>query len=127
MTANAQDSQPRRSQNYMRDTISLAGSLGGAHAARVTCNGRGDQFWRKYMQELLALEAPSRDALHRAMVDAFNNTFSRERATHNVCNQDAINAEGVHAAEGRRLSDRLAEHYFPRQGGARITGTIDPG
>ncbi len=126
-TSSAQGSLPRRDQNYMRDTVNLAGTLGGAHAARVTCNGRSDQYWRKYMQELLGLEAPNRDALHRAMVQAFNNAFSRERAIHTVCNQEAVDAEAVYANEGRRIADRLAEYYFPSRRSGRVNRTIDPG
>ena len=111
----------------MRDAINLAGALGGAHAARVTCNGRGDQYWRRYMQELLSLEAPERNTLHRGMVNAFNTRFSRERAIHTNCTQEAVDAEAVFASEGRRLSDRLAEHYFPDRADGRVRGTIDPG
>lgn len=103
-----------RDQNYLRDAVRLAGVLGSAHGVRFICNGEGDQYWRRHMIELLTLEAPDRGALRSAMVDAFNDSFSRARQRYAICDQNTVAAEARFADEGRDLADELAAYYFPR-------------
>lgn len=104
-----------RDQNYLRDTVRLAGVLGSAHGVRYVCNGEGDQYWRQHMIDLLTLEAPQRGALRSSMVDAFNGNFSEAQRRFPYCDQNTVEAEKRYAAEGRDLADRLAAYYFPRR------------
>ena len=103
-----------RSQDYIRDLVELAGILGGAHAIRVACNGRGDQYWRERMSGLLALEAPEQSPLRRSMVDAFNRTFSFESERRLVCDSEAGDGEAAYAAQGRIIADRIAARLLPK-------------
>ncbi len=102
-----------RSQDYLRDVVALASTLGSAHALRVLCNGRNDQYWRSYMQELLGLEAPYQGRLRSSMVDAFNSAYSVEAARRNSCDQGAISAEKVYASTGERLANALVQANLP--------------
>lgn len=102
-----------RSQDYFRDVTALAEVLGKAHAVRVVCNGRNDQYWRSYMLRLLELEAPYQGGLRRSMVNGFNAGFSWGSSLHSTCDGAAANAEKAYAAEGRDLSARLVQANIP--------------
>ncbi|WP_290751466.1 TIGR02301 family protein [Henriciella sp.] len=102
-----------RSQDYLRDVVALASTLGSAHAIRVLCNGRNDQYWRSYMQELLGLEAPYQGRLRSSMVDAFNSAYSAEAARRNSCDAGAVSAEKVYASTGERLANSLVQANLP--------------
>ncbi len=102
-----------RSQDYFRDVITLSETLGKAHAVRVACNGRNDQYWRSYMQRLLELEAPYQGSLRRSMVNGFNAGFSWGNGLHEVCDSQAVSAEKIYAAEGRDLSARMVQANIP--------------
>ena len=102
-----------RTQDYLRDVVSLSSTLGSAHAIRLLCNGRDDQYWRLYMQELLGVEAPYQSRLRTSMVDAFNGAFSAENARRRSCDESAVSAEKVYAATGQRLANTLAEANLP--------------
>lgn len=102
-----------RSQDYFRDVTALAEVLGKAHAIRVVCNGRNDQYWRSYMLRLLELEAPYQGGLRRSLVNGFNAGFSWGGDMHRVCDGNAANAEKAYAAEGRDLSARLVQANIP--------------
>lgn len=102
-----------RSQDYLRDVISLSSTFGSAHAIRVVCNGRNDQYWRSYMQELLGLEAPYRSRLRTSMVDAFNSAYSAETARRSSCDAGAVSAEKVYASTGERLANALVQANLP--------------
>ena len=105
---------PKRSSEYLGDALSLSRLLGRAHAIRVTCNGRTDQFWRLYMQEMLDLEAPNRGGLRDAMARAFNDAYTSESAVRSFCDEAAVTAEALYASRGRELAEGLAQHYFIR-------------
>jgi len=107
---------PARDRTYVTNLIDLSELIGSAHAVRVVCNGTQDQFWRSYMQQLLGLEAPSPGDLRNRMVTAFNSGYQREFAQLPGCTQDARDDEAVFSEEGRRLSEALAAHYFPKRG-----------
>jgi len=109
----AQSQSTVRSQDYFRDVTALAEVLGKAHAIRVVCNGRNDQYWRSYMLRLLELEAPYQGGLRRSMVNGFNAGFSWGNDLHRVCDGDAATAEKAYAAEGRDLSARLVQANIP--------------
>ncbi|MHA7898972.1 MAG: TIGR02301 family protein [Henriciella sp.] len=100
-------------QDYFRDVTALAEVLGKAHAIRVACNGRNDQYWRSYMLRLLELEAPYQGGLRRSLVNGFNAGFSWGSDLHPVCDGNAVNAEKAFAAEGRDLSARLVQANIP--------------
>ena len=102
-----------QSQDYYRDVIGLAEVLGKAHAIRVVCNGRNDQYWRSYMLRLLELEAPYQGGLRRSMVNGFNAGFSWGSDLHPECDGSASNAEKAYAKEGRDLSARLVQSNIP--------------
>ena len=107
------DLSDTRSQAYLRDVVSLASTLGGAHAIRLICNGRDDQYWRVYMQELLSHEAPYQSRLRTQMVDAFNRGYQSESARRSQCDQGAVEMEKVYATQGQRLAHGLAEANLP--------------
>lgn len=102
-----------RSQDYLRDVVALSSTLGSAHALRVLCNGRNDQYWRSYMQDLLSLEAPYQGRLRTSMVDAFNTAYSAEAARRNSCDDSAVSAERVYASTGERLANALVQANLP--------------
>lgn len=102
-----------RSQDYIRDVVALSSTLGSAHAIRTLCNGRDDQYWRGYMQELLSVEAPYQSRLRTSMVDAFNDSFEAESRRRRACDESAISAEKIYASTGQRLSNSLAADNLP--------------
>ena len=107
------DLSDTRSQDYLRDVVSLSSTLGSAHAIRLLCNGRDDQYWRVYMQELLGVEAPYRSRLRSSMVDAFNNAFQAESTRRRQCDEAAVSAEKMYASTGQQLANALAEANLP--------------
>jgi len=109
-----EDGLPRRNQAYLRDLVKLATVLGRAHAVRVTCNGRSDQYWRNHMRDLLDLEAPDRGGLRTSMARAFNDSYSAEQSVRLTCDPATVAAEATFASQGRALSEALAAHYFPK-------------
>ena len=105
---------PTRSGQYLSDALKLSRLLGRAHAIRVKCNGRSDQFWRLYMQEMLDLEAPNQGSLRDSMARAFNDAYTAESRRRTWCDDAAVAAEAAYASEGRTLAERLARYYFNR-------------
>lgn len=117
MPARAQQDQSFvRNQDYFRDVIALSETLGKAHALRVICNGRNDQYWRSYMQRLLDLEAPYGGGLRTSMANGFNAGFSTVEADYPACTDTAVSAEKRFAREGKTLADRLAAANIPGGG-----------
>ena len=102
-----------RSQDYLRDVISLSEVLGKAHAVRIVCNGRNDQHWRAYMMRLLELEAPYQGGLRRSMVDGFNAGFATGEAMHQACDAATKAAEKDYAAQGQALTLTLTVENIP--------------
>jgi uncharacterized protein (TIGR02301 family) len=113
-TSAAQSGLPARGPDYFRDATDLAATLGAAHAIRVLCNGRDDQYWRRYMAEMLNYEAPESGPLRSGLVQAFNNAYTQTARVHNACDPGAIQAEARFASDGHDIAVRLASHYFPR-------------
>ena len=111
----AEPSLPTRTGQYLSDAITIARVLGRAHSIRVTCNGRDDQFWRLYMQEMLDIEAPIQGQLRDSMARAFNDAFEAEAAFRVRCDEEAVAAEAEYAQEGRVIAEKLAQYYFKRQ------------
>lgn len=106
-----------RSQDYLRDVISLSEVLGKAHAVRIVCNGRNDQHWRSYMMRLLELEAPYQGGLRRSMVNGFNAGFATGEALHQTCDAATKAAEKDYAAQGQSLTLTLTAANIPDQPG----------
>ncbi len=94
------------------EVVRLAELLGGAHYARILCNGRDDQTWRNEMGRLLALEADGDEMRRRRLVRAFNGGYQTQERRYRACDATARAAESALAAEGRTISDRLAARYF---------------
>ncbi|MEE2877367.1 MAG: TIGR02301 family protein [Pseudomonadota bacterium] len=111
------DLSDTRDQAYLNNVVELASTLGSAHAIRLLCNGRDDQYWRVQMQEMLSLEAPYRSRLRSSMVDAFNNAFQAENSRRRRCDESAVSAEKMYASTGQRLANSLAEANLPNTGG----------
>lgn len=107
------DVSDTRTQDYISDVIELSSTLGSAHAIRLLCNGRDDQYWRLYMQELLGVEAPYQSRLRSSMVSAFNNAYSAESSRRSSCDDGAVSAEKIYANTGQALAIRLAEANLP--------------
>jgi uncharacterized protein (TIGR02301 family) len=118
-TSSAQSGLPTRGPDYFRDAAELARLLGSAHAIRVRCNGKDDQYWRRYMANMLAYEAPEPGPLRSSMVQEFNDAFSRVSEDYGSCDGAAVNAEAGFAVAGQRIATRLASHYFPRRASKR--------
>lgn len=105
---------PQRSGQYLSDVVTMSRLLGRAHAIRVTCNGRDDQFWRLYMQEMLDIEAPNQGGLRQSMAGAFNDAYTSEARVRQWCDEAAVKAEAQYASQGRGIAERLAKYYFNR-------------
>lgn len=114
LPAHAQQGQSFvRDQDYFRDVIGLSEVLGKAHAVRIACNGRNDQYWRSYMQRLLDLEAAYGGGLRTSMANAFNAGYSTTEAQFPTCTQDAVEAEKGYAIDGQTYANRLAASNIP--------------
>ncbi len=103
-----------RGPDYFRDATDLASTLGAAHAIRVRCNGRHDQYWRRYMSDMLKYEAPNRGNLRSRLVDAFNTAYSGASSVYQTCDNRAVQAESDFALKGQEIAARMATHYFPQ-------------
>jgi len=114
-TSAAQSGLPPRGPDYFRDAAQLARILGSAHAIRVRCNGRDDQYWRRYMADMLAYEAPEPGNLRSSLVREFNDAFSDVSRDYLTCDAYAVAAEARFAEDGREIATRLATHYFPKR------------
>jgi len=114
-TSAAQTGLPVRGPDYFRDAAELARVLGSAHAIRVRCNGRDDQYWRRYMADMLAFEAPESGNLRSSLVREFNDAFSDVSRDYLVCDSVAVAAEARFAADGQEISTRMATFYFPKR------------
>ncbi|MFN4024119.1 MAG: TIGR02301 family protein [Hyphomonas sp.] len=114
MPASAQPNLPARGPDYFRDAADLSEILGGAHAIRVKCNGNEDQYWRRYMADMLNYEAPEPGNLRASLVAAFNDGYVRTDREFPVCDSRAVAAEARYAQTGQVIASRLATHYFPR-------------
>jgi uncharacterized protein (TIGR02301 family) len=122
-TSAAQSGTATRGPDYFRDAADLARVLGSAHAIRVRCNGSDDQYWRRYMADMLAYEAPESGNLRSSLVKAFNEAYTRVSDDYLVCDSAAVAAEARFAADGQEISTRLAMHYFPKR--QRRSGGFD--
>jgi uncharacterized protein (TIGR02301 family) len=111
----AEPALPMRGPDYFRDASDLASALGSAHAIRVRCNGREDQYWRQYMSDMLSYEAPDRGNLRSSLVEQFNNAFQDVSRTYLKCDNRAVEAEARFAREGQEIAERMAMHYFPKK------------
>ena len=114
-TSTAQSGLPARGPDYFRDAADLARLLGSAHAIRVRCNGRDDQYWRRYMADMLAYEAPEAGNLRSSLVREFNDAFSDVSRDYLVCDAYAVAAEARFAEDGQTIATRLATFYFPKR------------
>lgn len=114
-TSAAQSGLPPRGPDYFRDAADLAGLLGSAHAIRVRCNGRDDQYWRRYMADMLAYEAPDAGNLRSSLVNEFNDAFSDVSDDYRICDSQAVAAEARFAERGKEIAARMATHYFPKR------------
>ncbi|MGH1420217.1 MAG: TIGR02301 family protein [Hyphomonas sp.] len=110
----AQEGLPIRGPDYFRDASDLATVLGSAHGVRVTCNGESDQYWRKYMADMLGFEAPNRGSLRTGLVQNFNQAYISAREDYPHCNGRAVEAEARFAKDGKNIASRMAQHYFPK-------------
>ena len=111
----AQSGIPMRGPDYFRDAADLAATLGAAHAIRVRCNGREDQYWRQYMSDMLSYEAPNRGNLRSSLVERFNDAYQETSRDYLKCDNRAVEAEARFAREGQEISERMAMHYFPKK------------
>ncbi|MEE2922262.1 TIGR02301 family protein [Hyphomonas sp.] len=110
----AQSDLPMRGPDYFRDARDLAATLGAAHAIRVKCNGREDQYWRRYMSDMLKYEAPHRGAVRSGLVESFNEAFTSAGRVYQTCDNRAVEAEADFAVKGQEIATRMATHYFPQ-------------
>ena len=111
----AQSGMPLRGPDYFRDAADLAAVLGSAHAIRVRCNGRDDQYWRQYMADMLSYEAPERGNLRSSLVERFNDAYQDTSREYLKCDNQAVEAEARFARQGQEISERMATHYFPKR------------
>jgi uncharacterized protein (TIGR02301 family) len=110
----AQEELPVRGPDYLRDASELASILGAAHAIRVGCNGNTDQYWRLYMLDMLAYEAPERSQLRSSLAGAFNDGYASAQRLFPFCDARAVAAEAGYAAQGQTIAGRLTQTYFPK-------------
>lgn len=93
----------RQARWYSEQLLELARALGGAHYLRLSCT-RSDYSWFSFMEGVLAREGAIG---RRAMEDAFNDGFRRERARFARCSPQAAAMEAELRARGMRLADSL--------------------
>jgi uncharacterized protein (TIGR02301 family) len=101
-----------QSKNAPLDTlVQLAETLGQAHALRSVCTGDGDQTWRNYMMNMLAMEAPS-GPRRSPLTSAFNRGYRAQSARMKTCTASAPAEEAAIAARGRALAESVAQGYL---------------
>ena len=110
--ASAQQHTPVRDYNYVQKLSEISNILGRAHAIRIRCNGRTDQYWRDYMSELIDIEAPDSGRLRASLIDLFNLAYSEEIDRYSYCSDYAIEAEQGYARMGQAIADQLAGYYM---------------
>lgn len=91
--------------------ISLASTLGEAHAIRSICNGETDQTWRNYMLGLMEIEAgtPQRRS---ALSSAFNRGYRTQEKNTDGCSPAMTRIEAEISSRGRALADQIAKSYL---------------
>ncbi len=92
----------------------LAELLGKVHYMRNLCVGGEDMVWRDAMMELIRLEEPSR-AERREMTRRFNEGYHSARDRFPECDVKARREMERLAADGARLSSRLARKLAPKR------------
>src|SRR5262249_59871414 len=85
-TAQAQET-PAAGGPPIEVLVSLAETLGQAHAVRSVCNGDKDQTWRDYMMNMLAIEAPS-GPRRSILTSAFNRGYRSQNGRTSSCSSD---------------------------------------
>lgn len=104
--AHAQEPEVERAAALLQ----LASILGEAHAVRVLCNGDEDQYWRRYMMDLLDIEA--RDSgLRSQLVSSFNRGY-RAQAARDRCTPALVDVEAEIASRGRALAEAISRTYI---------------
>jgi uncharacterized protein (TIGR02301 family) len=97
----------RHARWYQEQLLELSRSLGGAHYLRLSC-ARNDYSWFNFMEGVLAREAqPTR----RALENAFNDGYRRERARFSRCTPQAQQMEAELRSQGMRAADALGAVY----------------
>ena len=90
----------------------LATVLGALHYLDFACEGRQSQAWRQAMVELLAHEAPTRDAYRERLIDNFNSGFRRLERRRPRCGAESELERERLARDGRRLSEQIRRTYL---------------
>ncbi len=99
----AQERSPAERQTL----VDLAYVLGQSHALRQACKGRGDQYWRSRMQQLVATEQPD-GPFDRRLADSFNDGFVAEHQAFQACDAAGRREAARVADKGRELSVTLS-------------------
>ncbi|MBI1339996.1 TIGR02301 family protein [bacterium] len=94
----------------MAQLVELASTLGEAHAIRVLCNGDDDQYWRRFMMDMLDIEATD-SGLRGTFVSAFNRGY-RSQASRDRCTPALVGVEAEIATRGKALADAIARSYM---------------
>lgn len=101
----------------------LAEILGRVHYMRNLCAPGEDPVWRDAMMELIRLEEPSR-ADRLEMTRRFNQGYHAARERFPECNAAARREMEELAAEGARLSSRLARDLTPKRRRAQRNAAV---
>jgi uncharacterized protein (TIGR02301 family) len=99
---------------FGRQVQDLAEILGQVHYMRSLCAEGEDMVWRDAMMELIRLEEPSQNE-RREMTRRFNQGYHAARDRFPECDVQARREMEKLAAEGARLSARLARELEPKR------------
>lgn len=91
--------------------VQLSEILGEAHSIRSRCNGDGDQTWRNYMQEMMAIEVEL-GARRSMLTGAFNRGYRAQARENSACTADVAKTEAALAAMGREIAEEIARSYL---------------
>jgi uncharacterized protein (TIGR02301 family) len=88
---------------HRRAVLELAGVLGRSHALRQACRGEADQYWRGWMEKMLATEAAG-EAFDRRLRSNFNAGYAAAQAQFPACTGEAQAEADRLASRGRALA-----------------------
>jgi uncharacterized protein (TIGR02301 family) len=95
-----------RSPADRQTLVALAYAIGQSHALRQVCNGTGDYYWRRRMQQLVSAEQPD-GPFNRRLADSFNDGFVAARQAFPACNAASRREAEAVAAKGGELAGDL--------------------
>jgi len=89
----------------------LSKNLGQLHYLRTLCFGQGDQKWRNYANQVMAMESHGDNEIERELVRAFNAGYYEEQKRHTECNRNVSVDVAALSENGRHIAAMLGDPY----------------